>query len=80
MPAERMRHEAAEGLVVSDPEILGGTPIFRGTRVPVSSMFECLAGGLSLEYYLQTFPSVSRENAVAVLLYGQRRIESELAA
>ena len=73
-------HEAAEGNVISDPGILGGTPIFRGTRVPVSTFFEYLADGLSLDYFLETFPSVTREQAVAVLLYGQRRIEQELAA
>jgi uncharacterized protein (DUF433 family) len=73
-------HEAAGGLVVSDPGILGGTPVFRGTRLPVSTMFEYLADGLSLVYFLETFPSVTREHAVSVLRYGQQRIEEELAA
>ncbi len=73
-------HEAAGGLVVSDTGILGGTPVFRGTRVPVSTLFEYLADGLTLDYFLETFPSVSRELAVAVLRYGQQRIEKELAA
>jgi uncharacterized protein (DUF433 family) len=73
-------HEAAGGLVVSDPGILGGTPVFRGTRLPVSTLFEYLADGLSLNYFLESFPSVTRELAVGVLRYGQRRIEAELAA
>ena len=73
-------HEAAGGLVVSDQRILGGTPVFRGTRVPASSLFEYLSDGLSLDYFLETFPSVSREHAIGVLRYGQHRIEEELAA
>ena len=73
-------HRAAEGLVVSDPGILGGKPVFRGTRLPVDTLFEYLADGLTLDYYLETFPSLTREEAVAVLRYGQRRIEAELAA
>ena len=73
-------HQAAGGLVVSDPGILGGKPVFRGTRLPVETLFSYLADGLTLDYYLETFPSVTREQAVAVLRYGQQRIELELAA
>lgn len=80
MKATTAAHEAAGGLVVSDPAILGGTPVFRGTRLPVATLFEYLADGRSLDYYLETFPSVTRELVVAVLRYGQRRIEQELAA
>lgn len=73
-------HQAADGCVVSDPAILGGKPVFRGTRLPVETLFTYLADGLSLDYYLETFPSVTREQAVAVLRYGQQQIEQELAA
>ena len=73
-------HQAAGGCVVSDPGILGGKPVFRGTRLPVETLFSYLADGLSLDYYLETFPSVTREQAVAVLRYGQQQIEQELAA
>jgi uncharacterized protein (DUF433 family) len=73
-------HTAADGLVVSDPGILGGKPVFRGTRLPVQSLFDYLADGLSLDYFLETFPSVTREQAAAVLRHGFHRIESELAA
>jgi uncharacterized protein (DUF433 family) len=73
-------HQTAGGLVVSNPEVLGGKPVFRGTRMPVSTLFEYLAKGLSLDYFLESFPSVTREQAVGVLLYGQRRIEEDLAA
>ena len=60
------RHEAVDGLVVSDPGILGGTPVFRGTRVPVRTLFEYLAADLSLDYFLETFPTVTREQALSV--------------
>ena len=53
--------------VVSDPEILGGTPVFIGTRVPVRILFEHLEAGDPLEVFLEDFPSVSRELAVQVL-------------
>jgi len=53
--------------VVVDPEILGGTPVFVGTRVPVRVLFEHLEAGDSLEVFLQDFPSVSRVLAVQVL-------------
>lgn len=53
--------------VISDPEILGGTPVFTGTRVPVRIIFEHLEAGDSLEVFLEDFPSVSRELAIQVL-------------
>jgi uncharacterized protein (DUF433 family) len=73
-------HTAADGLVVSNPGILGGKPVFRGTRLPVQSLFDYLADGLSLDYFLETFPSVTREHATAVLRYSWQHIENELAA
>jgi len=53
--------------IVSDPEVVGGTPVFVGTRVPVRILFEHLEAGDPLEVFLQDFPSVSRELAVQVL-------------
>lgn len=50
-----------------DPEIMSGTPVFEGTRVPVDALFNNLAAGVSLEEFLDNFPTVSREQAVAVL-------------
>jgi uncharacterized protein (DUF433 family) len=73
-------HEIANGMILSDPDILAGTPVFKGTRVPVKILFEYLGDGLSLDYFLETFPSVKREQATAVLRYGHTRIEQELAA
>ena len=54
-------------LVHSDAEILGGTPVFVGTRVPARSLFDYLEGGESLDEFLRQFPSVRRDQAVAVL-------------
>ena len=59
-------------LITVDPEILGGTPVFRGTRVPVQAMFDYLEGGETLEDFLVGFPTVSRESAVAALEEAKR--------
>ncbi|MGA2144245.1 MAG: DUF433 domain-containing protein [Bryobacteraceae bacterium] len=56
-----------QSVIVSDPEILGGVPCFRGTRVPVDSMIDHLEAGDTLDEFLDNFPSVSREAAVAAL-------------
>jgi len=53
--------------VHSDPGILGGTPVFVGTRVPVRSLFDDLEAGETLDGFLNQFPSVKREQAVAAL-------------
>ena len=53
--------------IVSDPEIMGGTPVFAGTRVPVRILFEHLEAGDPLEVFLEDFPSVSRAVAIQVL-------------
>ena len=55
------------GVIVKDPDILGGTPVFRGTRVPIQTLFDCLEGGDTLEDFLKGFLTVSREAAVAAL-------------
>ena len=54
-------------VVHSDPDILGGTPVFVGTRVPVQSLFDYLEGGDTLGEFLRQFPSVRREQAIAAL-------------
>ena len=53
--------------VLVDPDILGGTPVFVGTRVPIRILFEHLEAGDSLEVFLEDFPSVSRALAILVL-------------
>ena len=56
-----------EPLITSDPQRLGGTPCFTGTRVPVKTLYDHLSAGDSIEVFLEDFPSVSREHAQAVL-------------
>jgi uncharacterized protein (DUF433 family) len=63
-------------VVHSDPEILGGTPVFIGTRVPVKNLYDYLEAGDSLDAFLDDFPSVTRELAVAVLELGREMIEA----
>ena len=54
-------------LITIDNDILGGQPVFTGTRVPVESLFDHLEAGVSLHSFLDDFPSVSKEQAIAVL-------------
>ena len=54
-------------IIVRDPEILGGLPVFRGTRVPFKNLLDYLEGGYSLDEFLEQFPSVRREDAVTAL-------------
>jgi len=54
-------------VIVKNSDILGGTPVFRGTRVPIQTLFDYLEGGETLEDFLQGFPTVTCESAVAAL-------------
>ena len=54
-------------LIVADPDIQSGTPVFAGTRVPVQNLFDYLEEGDSLDVFLKQFPSVTRQQALAVL-------------
>ncbi len=65
-----------KGIIQSDPEILGGTPVFTGTRVPVQSLFDYLEGGENLDEFLRQFPSVKREQALAALELARESILS----
>ncbi len=56
-----------EELIERDPEKLGGTPVFPGTRVPIKHLFDYLEGGDSLETFLDQFPTVTRDQALAVI-------------
>lgn len=53
--------------IVRDPDILGGTPVFRGTRVPVQTLLDYFSGGQSLHEFLDDFPSVTHDQVVEVL-------------
>ena len=54
-------------IVHSDPDILGGAPVFVGTRVPIQGLFDYLEGGETLDEFLRQFPSVKRDQAIAAL-------------
>ena len=55
------------GVIIRDPEIVGGEPVFRGTRVPFKILIEYLEGGDTLDQFLEQYPSVSRELAIAAI-------------
>ncbi len=57
----------SDELITVDPEILGGTPVFRGTRVPVKTLFDYLQNNYSLSEFLECFPSVSKETVLRIL-------------
>ena len=66
----------SQAVVHSDPEIMGGEPVFIGTRVPVRNLFDCLEAGDSLAQFLDDFPSVTREQAVAALEIAKEALEA----
>ena len=70
----------ASRVVHSNPKILGGAPVFVNTRVPVRTLFEYLEGGDALDDFLNDFPSVSRDQAVAALEMGREMIEAHAPA
>jgi uncharacterized protein (DUF433 family) len=57
--------------ITSDPEILSGVTVFRGTRVPVAALLDNLAAGLTLDEFLDNFPTVTREQAIQVLEFSK---------
>ena len=61
-------------VVHSDPNILGGTPVFVGTRVPVQALIDYIEGGHSLNVFLDDFPTVTREIAIAALEQAKDRL------
>ena len=64
------------GIVVRNPDILGGTPVFCGTRVPIKALFDTLADNETLQDFLEGFPSVTREMAVAALEQAHKLLAS----
>ena len=58
---------AKQSLIASTPDILGGTPVFRGTRVPMQTLIEYLEGGQTIDEFLDGFPTVTREQVIAFL-------------
>jgi uncharacterized protein (DUF433 family) len=62
-------------VIHSDPDILGGIPVFVGTRVPVQNLIDCLEAGDSLDEFIDSFPSVTRDQAVAALEIAREALE-----
>ena len=63
-------------IVTIDPEVMGGTPVFAGTRVPVRTLVDYLEGGETIDDFLDGFPTVSREQVIAFLEAASRQIVS----
>ncbi len=69
----------AQALIVRDPDILGGRPVFRGTRVPVDVLFDNLADGLTLAEILEAYPTLDREDVVSALELARKRLLDDAA-
>lgn len=69
---------SANGIITKNPEVLGGTPVFRGTRVPFQTLLDYLEGGQTMADFLDDFPTVTREAAVAALEHAKSLLVSEL--
>jgi len=69
-----MRAEEVKGIVHCDAEIMGGTPVFVGTRVPLQNLIDYLEGGESVEDFLEAFPTVAREQVIAVIEAGKLKM------
>jgi uncharacterized protein (DUF433 family) len=63
-------------LITIDPETMGGQPVFKGTRVPVETLFDHLEDGVSLDEFLEDFDTVSKEQAVAVMEVASKLLSS----
>jgi uncharacterized protein (DUF433 family) len=71
---------AASSVIHSDPEILGGTPVFVGTRVPLKNLIDYLEGGHPLDDFLDDFPTVTREQVLSVLDEAQEALSQRARA
>jgi uncharacterized protein (DUF433 family) len=70
-----MKTETAQNIISRSPDVMSGAPVFAGTRVPVQSLIDYLAGGHPLEEFLEDFPTVRREQALELL----RKVKESLA-
>lgn len=66
-----------EGIIVSDPEILSGKPIVKGTRISVALILQCLASGMTKEDILRGYPTLTREGMEAALDFAARQFQGE---
>lgn len=71
-----IEEEAVEGLPITvNPAIMSGTPVFEGTRVPIEALLENLAAGVSLDEFLENFPTVTRDQALAILNFSNQTLK-----
>ena len=70
-----IEHEITSLPVTVDPEVLGGTPVFRGTRVPVDALLSNLEVGVSIDEFLENFPTVSREQVLEVIKFSRTTLD-----
>ena len=75
----RSTRPSSQAVVVRDPEILGGRPIFRGTRVPVDVLFDNLADGLTLDEILRSYPTLERRDVLEALRLARKRLLDDAA-
>ena len=68
----------SDEVIVKDPDILGGTPIFRGTRVPFQALLDYLEGGQALDEFIDDFPTVTREAAISALELAKSALVGQL--
>ena len=76
--AETIILQSPNNIIIRDPDILGGTPVFRGTRVAFQSLLDYLEGGQTLNDFLDDFPTVTRDAAVHALEHAKTLVVSEL--
>ncbi len=69
-----MTEQELKGVIHSHPEIMGGTPVFVGTRVPLQNLIDSLEGGESVDDFLTAFPTVKREQVIAVIEAGKLKM------
>ena len=80
MSGDSRKRPTLDDLIVSNPEILGGHPVFRGTRVPIEALFENLADGLPLDEILDDFPTLDRNDVILVLELAAEKLAPAKAA
>jgi uncharacterized protein (DUF433 family) len=76
--AEIKKMVSSKDVIIRDPDVLGGTPVFRGTRVPFQSLLDYLEGGQTLGEFLEDFPTVTREAAVRALEHAKALVVGQL--
>jgi uncharacterized protein (DUF433 family) len=69
---------SSNNVIIRDPDVLGGTPVFRGTRVPFQALLDYLEGGQTLDEFLEDFPTVIREAAVDALEHAKSLVIGQL--